>query len=202
MPTASWSVISHGRRIIHDIVHINTYIRVSKSVYMHERRKQANQHAGSKRISFITEGLPWKLQLTIGVYRKKQRERRSRCIKKNGNSVPVRLEPWSCVSPAVCILWNTHHVIVIAALVRTADVAYSLLYTCVYCIHCIHACASSKTRLDKKLFALAGSYVWSMLPSPLHLLDNCLCLKHLWKAHLFGWGCGTCRLFFVFRHRA
>ena len=41
--------------------------------------------AGSKRISFITEGLPWKItvsQLTIGVYRKKQQERRSRCTKK------------------------------------------------------------------------------------------------------------------------
>ena len=29
MPTANWSVISHGGCIIHDIIHINTYIRVS-----------------------------------------------------------------------------------------------------------------------------------------------------------------------------
>ena len=40
--TANWSVISHGGRIIHDIIHINTYIRVI-IVYMHECRKQANQ---------------------------------------------------------------------------------------------------------------------------------------------------------------
>jgi len=32
-------------------------------------------------------------QLTIGVYRKKQLERRSLCIKKNGNGVPVRSCP-------------------------------------------------------------------------------------------------------------
>jgi len=36
-----------------------------------------------------------KLQLTIGVYRKKQQKRHSCCIKKNGNGVPVRLEPWT-----------------------------------------------------------------------------------------------------------
>ena len=29
VPTANWSVISHGGRIIHDIIHINTCIRVS-----------------------------------------------------------------------------------------------------------------------------------------------------------------------------
>ena len=29
MPTANWSVISHGRHIIHDIIHINTYISES-----------------------------------------------------------------------------------------------------------------------------------------------------------------------------
>jgi len=29
VPTANWSVISHGGRIIRDIIHIKTYIRVS-----------------------------------------------------------------------------------------------------------------------------------------------------------------------------
>ena len=78
MPTANWSDISHGGRIIHDIIHINTYI---------------------KQISFITEGLPWKItvnKLTIGVYRrkttgttfplyKKERERRSRAFPSDSN---------------------------------------------------------------------------------------------------------------------
>jgi len=29
LPTANWSVISYGGRIIHDIIHTNTYMRVS-----------------------------------------------------------------------------------------------------------------------------------------------------------------------------
>jgi len=39
-------------------------------------------NAGSKRISFITEGLPWKITVNNWSIQKKQRERRSRCIKK------------------------------------------------------------------------------------------------------------------------
>jgi len=35
VPTAYWSVISHGGRIIHDIIHINTYIRVSSQPVRH-----------------------------------------------------------------------------------------------------------------------------------------------------------------------
>ena len=138
MPTANWSVISHGGRIIHD-VHINTYIRVSSQpvrhtcslYYGHSRQytymlpsisiyyfhafyfKRFNsfslkllsadgiyvyfyEHisgvwfvikcrwstAGSKRISFITEGLPWKVTVNSCSIQKKQQKRRSRCIKK------------------------------------------------------------------------------------------------------------------------
>jgi len=52
-------------------------------------------NAGSKRISFTTEGLPWKFTVNNwSVQKKKQREQHSRCIKKNGNGVPVQLEPW------------------------------------------------------------------------------------------------------------
>ena len=35
MPTANWSVISHGGRIIRDIIHTNTYIRVSSQPVRH-----------------------------------------------------------------------------------------------------------------------------------------------------------------------
>ena len=69
MPTANWSVISHGKRIIHDIIHINTYIRVSS---------QPIRQAGSKRISFITEGLPWKITVNSWSIQKKQWERRKK----------------------------------------------------------------------------------------------------------------------------
>jgi len=48
--------------------------------------------AGSKRISFITEGLLWKITVNNWSIQKKHRERRSRCIK-NGNGVPVRSRP-------------------------------------------------------------------------------------------------------------
>jgi len=35
MPIANWSVISHGGRIIRDIIHINTYLRVSSQPVRH-----------------------------------------------------------------------------------------------------------------------------------------------------------------------
>jgi len=41
-------------------------------------------------VCFITEGLPWKITVNNWSMQNKQREQRSRCIKKNGNGVPVR----------------------------------------------------------------------------------------------------------------
>ena len=108
MSTANWSVIALGRRIIHDIIHINnTYIRVRSQpdrhtcslYYGHSRHARTCYHlslyrpttfmhfisrdSGSKQISFITEGLPWKITVNNwSIQKKKQREWRSRCIKK------------------------------------------------------------------------------------------------------------------------
>ena len=56
-------------------------------VYMHDRRKQANQ------LYNRIKDYHGKLQLTLEYTEKKQRERRCRCIKKNGNGVPVRSRP-------------------------------------------------------------------------------------------------------------
>jgi len=53
-------------------------------------------NTGSKRISL------GKLQLTNT--EKKQRERRSRCIKKNGNGVPVRSRPTRTLVLLICLI--------------------------------------------------------------------------------------------------
>jgi len=73
---ASWSVISHGGRIIRDIMHTNT---------LYQSRQQHMQF----RLSFMTEAHPWKITVNnylSTVYSK------TRCRKNNRNGVPVRLK--------------------------------------------------------------------------------------------------------------
>ena len=98
MPTANWSVISHGGRFIHDIIHINTYIssqpvRHTCSLYYgHGRHTCYRLSLYTKEVS---EGLPWKITVNNwSIQKKQQRERRSRrCIKRTGMAFPSDSNP-------------------------------------------------------------------------------------------------------------
>ena len=88
MPTANWSVISHGGRIIHDD---NLYIAATR----HKLAVNVTlllftcMNAGSKRISFITEGLEYTektMGMTFPLY-KNEREQRSRSTRTLGGTL-------------------------------------------------------------------------------------------------------------------
>ena len=74
-------------------------------------------NAGSKLISFITEGLPWKITVNNWSIQKKQREQRSSCIKKERDGVTA--VDWSKLI--------TRHL-----LVRAKGEVFGLLYVCLF----------------------------------------------------------------------